>query len=87
MKIEVFAHETQGISRIEVDVAQTATVATVLAAAGLGSGCEGHVGMYGRLCGLGEAVTEGARIELYRPLLADPKQVRRQRARVRRPQA
>ncbi len=86
MKIEVLAHEALGVGRLEVDVAQPATVSTVLAVAGLGSGWEGRVGMFGRLCGLDDAVTEGARIELYRPLLADPKQVRRQRARVRRPQ-
>jgi putative ubiquitin-RnfH superfamily antitoxin RatB of RatAB toxin-antitoxin module len=38
------------------------------------------VGVFGRCCGLDEAVREGDRIEIYRPLQVDPKQARRLRA-------
>lgn len=38
------------------------------------------VGVFSRPAVLDDLVGEGARIEIYRPLLADPKEVRRRRA-------
>ncbi|MGL5949635.1 MAG: RnfH family protein [Aeromonas sp.] len=38
------------------------------------------VGIYSRLVKLTDAVNSGDRVEIYRPLLADPKEIRRQRA-------
>ncbi|AOE38810.1 RnfH family protein [Pantoea agglomerans] len=38
------------------------------------------VGIYSRTVKLGDEVNEGDRIEIYRPLIADPKELRRQRA-------
>ena len=38
------------------------------------------VGIYSRPVKLGDAVQDGDRIEIYRPLIADPKELRRQRA-------
>lgn len=38
------------------------------------------VGIFGRLAKLTDIVQEGDRIEIYRPLLADPKEIRRKRA-------
>jgi uncharacterized protein len=38
------------------------------------------VGVFGRLRGLDEAVADGDRVEIYRPLPADPKDMRRRRA-------
>ncbi|MBC5791176.1 RnfH family protein [Providencia sp. JUb39] len=38
------------------------------------------VGIYSRPAKLGDAVQEGDRIEIYRPLIADPKELRRKRA-------
>jgi hypothetical protein len=40
-----------------------------------------RVGVYGRLVGLDEVLREGDRVEILRPLVADPKAARRQRAR------
>jgi uncharacterized protein len=39
-----------------------------------------RVGIWGRRCRLEDVVRDGDRIELYRPLTADPKEVRRRRA-------
>ncbi len=42
---------------------------------------ECKVGIFGQLGQLDQAVQPGDRVEIYRPLLMDPKQARRQRAR------
>ena len=38
------------------------------------------IGIYSRLAKLGDTLNDGDRVEIYRPLLADPKELRRQRA-------
>jgi len=38
------------------------------------------VGVFGKLTKLASSLKEGDRIEIYRPLIADPKEVRRRRA-------
>ncbi|CNK89522.1 Uncharacterised protein family (UPF0125) [Yersinia enterocolitica] len=38
------------------------------------------VGVYSRSVKLGDKVNDGDRVEIYRPLIADPKELRRQRA-------
>ncbi len=42
----------------------------------------GHfkVGIYGKLAKLGQALEDGDRVEIYRPLIADPKEARKRRA-------
>ena len=40
-----------------------------------------RVGVYGKLVGLDDVLEEGDRVEILRPLVADPKAARRQRAR------
>ena len=39
-----------------------------------------RVGIFSRPCDLGNLLKEGDRVEIYRPLLADPKEARRNRA-------
>ena len=41
------------------------------------------VGMFGRVVSLDARVRDGDRVEIYRPLIADPKDARRRRAPVR----
>ena len=38
------------------------------------------VGVFGRLCKLDQTIKAGDRVEIYRPLLVDPKEMRRTRA-------
>lgn len=38
------------------------------------------VGIFGKLCKQDRVLNEGDRVEIYRPLIADPKEVRRKRA-------
>ncbi len=37
-------------------------------------------GIFGKPCALNTSLREGDRVEIYRPLIADPKEVRRRRA-------
>lgn len=39
-----------------------------------------HVGIFGKRCRLSDELSNGDRVEIYRPLLIDPREVRRQRA-------
>ncbi len=39
-----------------------------------------RMGVFGVLCGPGDVLEPGDRVEVYRPLLADPKHARRRRA-------
>lgn len=62
------------------------TVADALAAADLGRRLPGldvdeeRVGIFGRRCRPDQVLASGDRVEVYRPLKADPKEVRRQLA-------
>ncbi|EFA46559.1 putative protein RnfH [Yersinia pestis KIM D27] len=38
------------------------------------------MGIYSRPVKLGDKLNDGDRVEIYRPLIADPKELRRQRA-------
>lgn len=44
----------------------------------------GRIGLHGRLVGVDTVLNDGDRVEIYRPLLADPKQARRRRVLPRR---
>jgi uncharacterized protein len=39
-----------------------------------------RIGIFSRPCPLDQALREGDRVEIYRPLIADPKEARRNRA-------
>ena len=43
-------------------------------------GGENRVGIFGKLCKLDQVMRDGDRAEVYRPLIADPKEVRRRLA-------
>lgn len=46
---------------------------------------QGGVGLFGKPVELDETLRDGDRVEIYRPLVADPKDARRSRARQRKP--
>ena len=82
-RVEVVYALAQRQQVIELELPRGATVQDALersgiAAAGL------KTGIFGKPCTTAARLREGDRVELYRPLLADPKQARRQRARRRR---
>ena len=66
-----------------VDVAADSTAGEAIAASGitLPSGfAPTAIGIYGRIVDENHRVRDGDRIELYRPLVVDPKEARRRRA-------
>lgn len=66
-----------------LETAEAATVADALAGAGISlpDGPFVAVAVHGVVAGPGQVLEEGDRLELLRPLLADPKENRRRRAR------
>jgi putative ubiquitin-RnfH superfamily antitoxin RatB of RatAB toxin-antitoxin module len=63
---------------IAVELEHGATVRMALAAAGLAA--RHAVGVHGRRTSLDAPLADGDRVEIYRPLRADPKEARRRRA-------
>ncbi len=72
--------------RFRIRVPQGTTVEAAIRASGLLSvvpelaGQPLDVGIFGRCCAISDAVSDGDRIEIYRPLRLDPKEARRLRA-------
>jgi len=70
----------------ELTVAADATIETVIRSSGILEQFPGidlgtnKVGVFGKLGKLTDTLHDGDRVEIYRPLIADPKEVRRQRA-------
>lgn len=71
---------------LSLSVPDTATVEEIILRSGILQMCPdidlrvNRVGVYSRMVKLSERVHDGDRIEIYRPLLADPKEMRRLRA-------
>ena len=85
LRVEVAYVGAQTSSRVALDVPAGTTVRGVIERArvlarhpeiDLGRFA---VGIFGARCGLEDLVTDGARVEIYRPLRRDPKEARRQR--------
>ena len=71
---------------LEVEVAANASIAEVIAQSGILEQFPGidlgtnKVGIFGKLGKMTDTLHAGDRVEIYRPLIADPKEVRKQRA-------
>ncbi len=77
-------------AEVALEVAAGATVLEALRASGLLDHfarldiSSQSVGIWGRVCGLDTVLTEGDRVEVYRPLEVEPKEARRRREQRRR---
>lgn len=86
VKIElVYVPQNGSVVQLKMNLAQGATVAQALIQSGIyhlyPETKEFVVGIYARPVSLSTLLREGDRVEIYRPLLSDPKEKRRQRAR------
>jgi putative ubiquitin-RnfH superfamily antitoxin RatB of RatAB toxin-antitoxin module len=83
--VVAFAHFQDVVT---LELADGATAAQALAAAGVSSRHPGialdRIGVWGRSCDPDTPLREGDRVEVYRPVQADAKEMRRARARLRR---
>jgi hypothetical protein len=92
MKVEVVYALPRGEDSVVLAVAPGATLRKAVVASGLLRRhpeidlARQRIGVYGKLRPADASAAEGDRIEIYRPLAADPKEARRRRvARARRP--
>ncbi|WP_151995149.1 RnfH family protein [Buttiauxella massiliensis] len=86
IKVEVVYALPEKQYLLKVRLAQGSTVEQAIAASGIFELrtdidlAKNKVGVFSRPVKLTDTVNDGDRVEIYRPLIADPKELRRQRA-------
>jgi putative ubiquitin-RnfH superfamily antitoxin RatB of RatAB toxin-antitoxin module len=87
IRVEVVYALPQSYDAVTVELADGATVAQALIASGMAERHPGidlsRVGVFGRSLSPEAPLSDGDRVEVYRPLALDPKEARRRRARRR----
>jgi putative ubiquitin-RnfH superfamily antitoxin RatB of RatAB toxin-antitoxin module len=87
LKVEVVYASPESQKMLTLEVPEKSTVETVIDRSGIIELfpeidlTQQKVGIFSKVCQLTDIVKEGDRIEIYRPLLIDPKEARRNRAR------
>ena len=86
IRVEVVLAMPEGQQLVVLDVVAGSTLADAITQSGLPEMCTGFeldlnkVGIFGHKVSPEQVLREGDRVEIYRPLIADPKEIRRQRA-------
>ena len=80
IRVEVVRARRDGVEAVTVELPAGALVRDALRAAGAEADA---VGVFGKRVALDAPLADGDRVELYRPLLIDPKERRRRRAKER----
>jgi hypothetical protein len=87
IRVEVVYALPRRYDAVTVELPDGATVAQALAASGVAERHPGidlsRVGVFGRSVSPDTTLSDGDRVEVYRPLALDPKEARRRRARRR----
>ncbi|MGH8072835.1 MAG: RnfH family protein [Lysobacter sp.] len=83
MKVELIRAWPRRFEQVLVDLDEGACVADALQAAGWADAAESDYAVFGVVAGRATTLRDGDRVELLRPLLADPKDARRRRAATR----
>ena len=78
LRIEVVRARPERQEAVALELEQGATVRVALQAAGMP--LDQPVGIYGRRVALDARLADGDRVEIYRPLRAEPQDARRRRA-------
>jgi len=87
LKIELACPRGLDVDLIPLEVPEGTTVGEAIELSGISTRypdlfpATGAMGIYGKLCTEDRVLKAGDRIEIYRPLRADPKEARRNRAR------
>jgi putative ubiquitin-RnfH superfamily antitoxin RatB of RatAB toxin-antitoxin module len=83
IRIEVVNARPSAYEQVDLTLPESATVADALSGSGLSlEGIDGYA-IFGQCVGTDTQLRDGDRLELLRPLQADPKEARRRRARGR----
>ena len=91
MRVEVVYARAEVQMLVDLEVGEAATVKQAIEQSGLLDRfpeidlTRNKVGIFSQLCGLEQRLTAGDRVEIYRPLQADPQELRRSRAAQRAP--
>lgn len=86
MKVEVAYAKPEIQVIVPLELPEGATAEAAIRASGLLARfpeielAANKIGVFGKPCGLEQRLRPGDRVEIYRPLLADPKEARRGRA-------
>jgi putative ubiquitin-RnfH superfamily antitoxin RatB of RatAB toxin-antitoxin module len=86
IRVEVVLAMPERQELISLEVAAGSTLADAITQSGLAEMFEDftldleRIGIFGKKTSPDQLLREGDRVEIYRPLIADPKEVRRQRA-------
>ena len=86
LRVEVAYAGPEGQWLLPLELDPGATIADAIAASGIEAqvpglrAADGRVGVYSQPRALGDALRDGDRVEIYRPLMADAKEIRRRRA-------
>ena len=83
LPVEVVLAESQEQHLVALMMTPGSTVIEAIQASGLeipAASLADRVGIFGQRCNLSDALRSGDRVEIYRPLLDDPKVIRRRRA-------
>jgi len=83
IRVEVVYARREGTDVVTVQLPAGATVRDAVAAAGIAADSRA-LGIFGKRVRADSPLADGDRVEIYRPLLLDPKERRRQRAARRR---
>jgi len=83
IRVEVVYSRREGTDVVTVQLPAGATVRDAVAAAGIAADSRA-LGIFGKRVRADAPLADGDRVEIYRPLLLDPKERRRQRAARRR---
>lgn len=85
LKVEVVYALPAGEEAVTLVLPAGATAADAVRASGLLEKIPpGKIGIYGKVVRPDAPLSDGDRVEIYRPLLIDPKEARRRRARTKR---
>jgi putative ubiquitin-RnfH superfamily antitoxin RatB of RatAB toxin-antitoxin module len=82
IRVEVVHARRDGVDTVTLQLPAGALVRDALHASGIDAGA-GALGVFGKRVRPDTPLADGDRVEIYRPLLLDPKERRRQRARKR----
>ncbi len=86
MRIEVAYAKPSEQVILTLDIADGSTIEAAIIESGILQRfpeidlANNRVGIFGRLCKLDQTIKAGDRVEIYRPLIVDPKEMRRTRA-------